>query len=190
MMKCGVLFEVRPESLNIVRTRFGFKGLRKYFTVFHTFYNTASGFQNFTDSLSQVPIKSSMSYKLVSFSSTDMYRHKPRIIHVFWSGCLVASSDNIDPGVETQTRNINNNNNNTAAYITHVSFVAGFIINLPVVKARAVCTPALSWKRAGENWSLSEGRQIIFNYSSQKHTGALSKQIFERKCRTAHMCLR
>jgi hypothetical protein len=30
MVKCGVLFEVRTKSLNIIRTSFGFKGLIRY----------------------------------------------------------------------------------------------------------------------------------------------------------------
>jgi hypothetical protein len=30
MVKCGVLFEVRTEFLNIIYTSFGFKGLRMY----------------------------------------------------------------------------------------------------------------------------------------------------------------
>jgi hypothetical protein len=30
MVKCGVLFEVRNEFLNIMQTNFGFKGLKWY----------------------------------------------------------------------------------------------------------------------------------------------------------------
>jgi hypothetical protein len=36
MVKCGVLFEVRPLSLNIIYMSFGFKGLRETHTAVYT----------------------------------------------------------------------------------------------------------------------------------------------------------
>jgi hypothetical protein len=46
MVKCGVLFEVRTEFLNIIWTRFGFKGLTSVLTV-----NSNASYRAATDRL-------------------------------------------------------------------------------------------------------------------------------------------
>jgi hypothetical protein len=39
MVKCGVLFEVRTDFLNIIKTSFGFKGLTQAFLVLENVAN-------------------------------------------------------------------------------------------------------------------------------------------------------